>query len=390
MGLSTKPQKLNQVPFVEGNDCQQILFQIQKACKKVLINIAGTITITNLTGVVVPVLQPASDGTELAPYILPLAGKLNFNGETLDQSKGFTLNNIPMWLLWLEAYILNKGVGPVVSDGGMKAAGFAAGTYNISMNIPIYFYDPMTPAKQHSYTFFRPVTYNKQPYFLLTGGKLFQAEYQAGNDNVALTGDATVPSSLTYTMSLQVTSSAYLVPALKMTSGDKCANPGYEYISQFNLNQTQYNQIGLANLEVQAYIHMINTNRALANGGAGAYTESGADSFGLANNGIVETDIGTDPIALAYAVNIKAQDYDEFMTSVSAIPAGYLVIDEYDHDWSKFQYKTFLQPGIATHFLQSNGTVGPNGSNLRIFHKCWNLSASAKSAVGTFPKFAGQ
>ena len=40
---TVKPQKLTTVPFVEGGNCNQILMQLTKACKKILFNISGTI-----------------------------------------------------------------------------------------------------------------------------------------------------------------------------------------------------------------------------------------------------------------------------------------------------------------------------------------------------------
>lgn len=388
--LSLKPQRLNKVSFIEGQDANQILLQVQYAVRKMLILISGPIVISAKVGTISPTTLPAPDGTTLFPYLLKAMGALTFNGARKDNGKGIKVNNLPVWALWLEAYILNKGVGPVVDDGGMQAAGFAPGTYQVSVSIPVNFFDPKVPVAQQPTSYFRPVCYNKQPFWILTGGTLFQANFQGNTDFVALTGDTTTNASLTYDMSgLTIQTTAYQVPAMKMSPGDQCADIAYEYNFQPDLNNGNYNNVGLADLEVQAYIHMINTDLQPIGGGT-AFGEAGADSFGAANNGIIETDIGTDPIAQPYAVNQKQEDYDEFMTSVSAWPEGVLTIDEYGHNWAQFKTKTFLQPGIATHFVNAYGLTGNNGSNFRIIHKTFQLSGSAKAAVGTFPKFAGQ
>ena len=388
---TVKLQKLTTVPFVEGGNLQQILMQLTKVCRKVLFTIKGTITITNLTGTVVPEIAASTDGTTLFPYLLLLAGKLSFEGTRTDAGKGIKIQNLPIWLLWLEAYMLNDGVGPVVTDGGMSAAGFAAATYNIVINFSVLFYDPMTPTSQHNISFFRPICYNNQPYWQITGGTLFQANYQANSDDVATTGLTTNPSSITYTTALTVYTTAVLVPDMKQSPSDVCADVAYEYNPQYNANAGQFNNVALADLEVQAYIHFITTNRALAGGAGTALVESGVQILGANNNNIVETDIGTDQLNYAYIDNMVAENYEEFMTSVSAIPLGLVVIDEYGHNWNEWQKKTFLQPGAAQHLMNTNGAPqGTPGSNFRILHKTYNLSASAKKSVGVFPRFAGQ
>lgn len=391
MTQSVKPQKLTQVNFVEGQNSDQIPFQLGKPCRKVDFCINGTIDITDQAGTIVPVMGPAADGTVIFPYLLFLAGKLNFFGTRKDAGKGLKINNIPIWLIWFENYLTNKGVGPVVSDGGMQGASFAAGTYTVSIGFTLNFFDPMTPADQHGFTYFRPVCYNSQPYFQIEGGYLYDGgpNFEPRNDNVALTSESTTSPVLDYTLDLTINASAFLVPNFKMAASDQCADMSYEYIGQFDANQSQYNNNNLADLEVQAYIYLFNTDWAEANGAGTNYIEKGSDTLGNANNTIIETDIGTDPIAQVYSANLKSEDYNEFMSSVSAIPDGVRVIDEYGHNWAQWQTKTFLQPGIPQHLVQGNGVPNGSGSNFRILHKSYNLSASAKKKQGTFPRFAG-
>ena len=387
---TVKPQKLTTVPFVEGGNCNQILMQLTKICRKVLFNISGTVTITAQTGPVpIPTMQAGADGTLLIPYLLFLAGKLTFEGSRKDAGKGIKIQNLPVWVLWLEAFILNKGVGPVVNDGGMQGNNFAPGVYNISISFPVNFFDPMTPAAQHVMSYFRPVCYNNQPYWQLTGGNLFAKNYQSNNDSIALTGDTVTPTVLTYTTALTVTATALLVPDEAMNLNDQCADIAYEYLPKFGAKQADFNGIALSDLEIQQYIHLIATNLSAVAGGGTSLVEKGSAILGLANGNIIETDEGTDQLTYAYVQNLIDMDYDLFMTSNSAWPMGLVTIDEYGHNLSQWQRKTFLEANAAQHLIQGNGVPTGAGANFRVVHKTLNLSQSAKAGQ-KFPKFAGQ
>jgi len=390
---TVKHQKLTTVPFVEGGNCNQILMQLTKTARKVLFNIAGNVVITNKVETIVPFVQPAADGTTLFPYLLMLAGKITFYGTRKDKGKGIKIQNLPVWVLWLEQYILNGGVGPVVTDGGMQSAGFVPGTYPISINFAVNFFDPQTPQTQHPITYFYPAQYNNQPYWQITGGTLFQAGFLGNSDGVALTGDTITNSSLSYnnlSNTLSITSTVVLVPDLKLPMNQMTADIAYEYNAQFGVNQAQFNNIALSDLEVQQYIHMITANLAMANDEGTAKTMAGVNILGSSQNGIVETDEGTDQLTYAYLVNLIASDYDEFMVSVSAWPMGLVSIDEYGRNWAEWQKKTFLAPNAAQHIINSNGTPANGGTNFYIIHKTANLGMAMKNSVNTFPKFAGQ
>jgi len=399
---SIKPQKVVSIPFVEGGNLQQIPFQFTKAVRSLKLLLTGSITIASTTGTVAPSISSASDGTTLFPYLLELFGKITFEGTPLDSSKGVKINNLPLWIFWLESFIQNSGNAPVVDDGGMLKAGFAPATYQISVAVTIPFFDHMTPPAQHPFTYFRPQRYNKQPYFQIVGGTLFGVGANANQDNIALTGDTATPATLVYTTSLVVFASVELVPDMASNPADQCADISYEYNFQPNLNQSQYNNLALADLEVQQYIHLIDT-KLVAVGTGSAMQEVGNMSLGSANNTIIETDFGTDPIAQVYAPNQIQTDIETFLegptstpTSTAGVslpiwPKGLIVIDEYGHNWSEWQKKTCLAPGLASHFIQGNGVPNSTlGSNFRVIHKTANLSATAKKSVGTFPVFAGQ
>lgn len=395
---TVKPQTLTQTPFVEQNNLKDIDFNPAYACKRVLFNFAGTITIGTSTGSFFPTIAQASDGSAPFPYLLQMLGKITFNG-TCKNGKGLKLNNVPLWVLWLLAYIENKGVGPVVNDGGMLAANFAAGTYNISCDVPLNFYDQRTPKSQHSFTYFRPNRYQKGAKFSIVGGQLYSGNYQAGIDGVAVTSDSTSNTNapvFTYTTNIQVSATAYLVPDLKIVATEQCADRAFQYNPLFDLSASDFNQISLEDLEVQQYIIMLLTDLAPSAAGSANMVEAGVDNYGVQNNGIVETAIGTETLAKFYAKNQKAHNYDEFMTSNSVWFQGLLAIDEYDHNWHEFQKKTFLNTNIAQHNINAYGTPGADGSNFRILHTTAQLSDSAKASIrkesvsnGLYPRFAG-
>lgn len=383
-----QPWKLNEVPFVEGADAQQISFQLAKPAKEALLTVHGTVSITNQDNPPVPTFGAADDGSTLIPYLVQLAGKLTFNGQRKDATPGFKMNNLPVWLLWLESYIENDGVGPTVDDGGMQAASWVEGDYDIEINIPIRFYDPALPEEQQPFSYFRPVCYNAKPTFTLTGGTFFKATYAANKDGVALTNDTASASGLTYTLDLKISMSAYLVQDMAMGQFDRCADPSYEYIPNFDLAQANYNNLNLSDNEFQAFIHLINTD-LVAKGTN--YVEKGAATLGDANNGIIETDSGTQRICYDYRRNLVSKDLQEFMTSVSAWPAGLVTLDECGKSFSNWQKKTFLNPNQSQHLVNANGVPANTGSNFRVFHKTYNLSLSAKKSVGRkgFPPYVG-
>ena len=386
--LVSKIQKLNAVKFQEGADATAINFQLASACQKVLFNLSGSITISAKTGTILKNMIAAADGTTIVPYLVMLFGSISFNGKRTDGQPGIQVQNIPLWLLWWEAYILNGGVGPVVNDGGMAAAGFAAGTYTISIDVPVYFFDPLTPKSQQNFAYFRPVCYDQNPNFIITGGRLFQTNYQANQDNVATTGDTSTAGALTYTLALTISASAVILPALKITGADACADICYEYQKtlQGGANSGNSNNITLASRGVQAYLHMFATNTV--NGGAGGNTslvEQGVDIFGLAANNIVETDAGTKQLLFGYASNIKAHDYDEFMKGPASWPEGALTIDQYGHSFASWESKTFLNPGAPAHIVNSNIQAAVGGSNIRFVNKTYNLSQTAIASKKLLP-----
>ncbi len=384
-----KPIKLTQVNFVESANLKEIPFQLGKACRRLMLTLAGSITITSQTGTITPTILPSADGSQIWPYLLSLFGSITFQGSRTDSGKGLKIENIPLSMLWLESFILNKGIPPVVDDGGMANANFVPGTYNISVNVPINFFDPRSPQGQHQITYFRPPCYNKQPFFQIVGGTLFEPNYLANIDNVALTGDTTVPSTLVYTTNLKVSATAYTVPSLAISSGDDCADVAYEYIPLMNVTQAGYNGINLSDNELQMYMTAINTNRAVATGAGASLVEAGIDTMGNALQGLLQTFLGADPVINAYANNVKADDYEEFMTSISAWPAGVITFDMYGHNWKNSKNKTFLAKDAPQFNLGLNGVPGASGSNLRILHKTANMSAVTKRKIGTFGPYDG-
>jgi hypothetical protein len=386
--FTERPQRINSIPFQENATLQQIPFQLKKAARRVLFNLKGTITISNKAGNIYPVMGAASDGSTVWPYLLNLMGSLTFNGTRLDGTTGLKINAVPFWALWLRAYLLHLGTPPFVYDGGMQAAGFAAGTYNVEVNVPVEFFDPRTPEPQHMISFFRPVCYNQQPFFQVNAGQLFQAQFQDSNDNVSLTGDDT--GSLTYTTNLVLKTTTYVVPSMAIHAADDCADLAIEYIPNFGLNNSTYNNINTADNDVQAYLHLINTNKVLRGTGANAYTEAGADTMGDGLNGIVQTYLGDNVVVDAYAANVKENDYQEFMASLSAFPAGLLSFDMYGHNWRGAKGKTFLGNGSPQFKINANGQIGAAGSNFRVLHETFMLSAVSKKKMMPFAPYDGQ
>lgn len=389
---SVKVYKVTSIPFAEGTNLPQTIpYQFTQAVRKMFMTLSGTITIASTSGTVAPTMVQNSP-LSLWPYLLALFGNVTFQGTRLDSGKGFKMNSVPATLLWFR-HFMETGVPLPVSDGGMLAAGFAAGTYNVSICVPVDHFDAKLPKKQHSMSYFRPPCYNKQPFFQIEGGTLFQAGVTGTQlvDNVAITGETATPATLVYTLNLNLTCSVELVPDLKISGNDLCADRSYEYIPIFNATPAGYNNNALADLEIQQYIDMISTDLIQVGGSSTALVEQGsAGILGAANNGIIETDFGTQPISRPYAVDLVPQNVVEFMTGGYALPVGEYCLDEYGHDLSEWQKKTCLQPGLATHFV--NGFGIPNsahGSNFRILHSTLNLSQSAKRSVGTFPPFAG-
>jgi hypothetical protein len=306
------------------------------------------------------------------------------------------IQNFPIWMLWLRAFILNKGVGPVVSDGGMAVAGFAPGTYNISIDFSLQLFNPRMPVSQRSRTYFRPSRYNSKPTFTITGGYLFKSNYQANQDNVATTGDTSMAAALTYNplTSLTVSASAILIPSLKTGPNDLCGDYQFDYQNKTlggNATSTSYNAVELASKGFQQFLYMISTN--VVNAGAGGNTslvEQGADNFGLAENNLVETDAGEKQLTYVYAPNLKANMQTEYMAGQSITPSGLLVIDEAGDNWTSWENKTFLKLGAPAHLINSNGEPqGNDGSNVRFINEVINPSTTYLNSV-KLGDYAGQ
>ena len=366
-------------PFQEGASCLPIAFQPAYACAKVLFNISGTIVIGTKTGNIYPQFAAAADGTTLIPYLLPLAGTLTFNG-TCNSGKGLKVNGVPIWLLWLENYLENEGNAPVVNDGGMQAANFVAGTYTVSINFNFTFYDPKLPKSQRSMFWYRPSRYGTAQTgssFTITGGKLFQGfggGYTSNLDYVALTGDSTTACNLLYTAlntTLLVYADAVQIPSFKQSVGDICFDREYEYAGvQPAIKAATSNGIALNDKGVQMYVIAVATNTSPAGGGASTnLIEQGLSSlFGNSNQGLVDTAKGDTPMTLTTAVNLKADNQDEFMKALSVMPAGVLVFDEYQHNMNEWEQKTWLAQNAPAHIVDLNINPAAGGTNLRVAH----------------------
>lgn len=386
---TTRPQKVVSIPFKEGVDLDQIPFQLGQAVRKLVMTIKGTVTIASKTGTILPAMgADASGKTVLWPYLLALVGKISFQGTRKDSAKGLKWNNIPAWFFWLD-YFLKTGISLNVDDGGMAAASFAAGTYDIEINVPMLFYDPLTPEAQHPFTYFRPPCYNSKPVFQVTGGTLFQEGYQGNRDDIALGGETTTPSTLDYTLDLTVEVGAYTVPDLIVGANDKCGDRSFEYFPLMDATPSDYNGINLSDLELQQYLWLISTNLVPVTGAKNAFVEAGsAGIIGAANNGIIERQFGSVPYMQPYVNNQISEDQAEFMKAGSLWPTGLVLFDDYGHNWSQWKTKTCLKPGLPQNLLQAYGTPdATNGSNFRVVHETVNLSATAKKGVN-FPTFA--
>jgi hypothetical protein len=361
-------KKIQTNVFTEGTSMKEFPFQFKHPVGKAMLTLFGNVVISASAACV-----PAQTAW---PYLLQLFGLVTFDLTVNDSSKGLKMESIPASMLWEESFE-GYGSGPLVSDGGMAAASFAAGTYAISVAVPILFFDPRTPKNQRPFTYFRPVRYNAKPQIQIDCGTFFKTTATAPDDQHAVSG-----TSMAYTLALNVSLSAWQAPTLKMTAADSCADPSYEYSFIRTASPSDFNAIDLADLEVQAAIRLFNT--AVAEG-----VESGINNLGVASPGYIQTRFGADPFNQIYPQDLQNEDQTEF-SNASTWPNGWYTIDTWGSSWEGWIDKTCLAPGLAQHLLDTNGGANPGGDtqNLRMLHKSWNLSTSAKAGV-SFPPYAG-
>lgn len=353
-------RKLQTVDFDENSSLNQIPLPTDSPISRLIFNLVGTITINTGSPNGVP-------ETTLFEALCNALGLLTIQGTVSDGSKGIRLNNIPFALLNYFNYLLTANPPQAVTLPNT----LTQTTYNINLAVPLYFYDPKTPAEQWAYSYFRGARYSN-PYIQIQTGFIEQAT-GGQNDQTAFVGtDA-------YTYDLQVQVTAYQVPSLKMSAKSKCFDISFEYAKNFGIlsNLSDGNGITLSDRGLQGYLMMFNTGLVTATG-----QEVGINNLGINGGGFIETRFGNNPKDFAYPASLQSIDQQEFLAATQW-PDGPYVFDDYNHSFSGWRNKTLLnQAGI--YYLDTNPGSTPNGDsfqNIRTFHFTYNPSTTLLKAV---------
>lgn len=382
--LTLKEQYVQKTNFKEGNNADQLSYQFASPAARTMLTFKGTVVISAVTPSVAPIMS-VTPGEQIYPYLLKLAGLITFVGKRKDTSKGFSMNTIPAWVLWLD-YFIKTGIPLKVDDGGMAAAGFAAGSYAYEINVPILHYDPRYPQSQQPMQYFRPVNYGEKPYLMVKCGTLFEGQVTDTRDDVAVTGDAT--GDITYTVNGVIRMTTQLCPALRQSPNDVCVDVAHEYIPLLDATPSEYNKNELADTELQNLLTLISTEKVEIGTGEGLY-EKGSNRLGLALDDQILTKLGTVPLMNPYAGNLQSDNQGVFMTAGYQLPAGVYIMDYAGANMSEWETKTMLQPSCPSHQVFGEGSPAPTGSNFYILHQSFNISQAGKLKVGVFPRFAG-